>query len=311
MNYLKYLAKNVKQSIENLFRWLPETDLTEIRLRKKRPLEIVTINRSFFINRSGEIDNNHPYLVSSEDIDKTLLLISDYSLYALKKELQQGFITLAGGHRVGFTGEAVLEDNKIVKIKNINSLNFRLAREIKGIANQVVEKIINKNDIYNTLIIGPPLSGKTTLLRDLVRVLSNGNATSQYQGKKIGLIDERSEIAAAYQGVAQNQIGLRTDLLDKANKPEGILLLIRSMSPQIIAVDELGAKADLLAVRRAIASGVKIIATIHGKAGKNKTKFPYQQELIKIFDRYIFLENKIKPGQVVAIKKKEDLYERV
>ena len=163
-------------------------------------------------------------------------------------------LLLKVGHRIGITGSSVIENGNIVNINYISSLNFRVAKEIIGCSKYMINKIINNENecIYNTLIISLPGAGKTTLVRDIVRNLSNG--TEKLHGQTIGLIDERGEIAASYKGVPQNNIGLRTDVFSNTPKSIGMKMLIRSMSPQIIVADEIGNKDDVDAIQDAIYS---------------------------------------------------------
>ena len=132
----------------------------------------------------------------------------------------------------------------------------------------LLKEIINKeeNTIFTTLIVSPPGKGKTTMLRDIIRNLSNGIKEMNFLGKTCGVVDERGELAAMYQGVPQNDIGIRTDVIENVSKAKGIDILIRTMAPQIIACDEIGQKEDVMAILRAITSGVNGIFTMHGNS---------------------------------------------
>ncbi len=232
-----------------LSEYLKSGRLQEIRIRTEKPLII--------INETGEHVLN--YTVSREDVKYILQRISNYSLYACEEDIRQGFITIKGGHRVGLAGECVMENGKIKTIKNIASLNIRICKEIKGCSKEIMKSIYSDKKIYNTMIISPPKCGKTTILRDIARVLSE-------KGKKVSIIDERSEVAACYQGIPQMDVGIRTDVLDNCLKSEGMIMAIRSLSPEVIICDEIGTDKDIEALYMAYNSGVNIIVTIHGES---------------------------------------------
>ncbi len=231
--------------------------LREIRLR---------VNRNIILRlRNSDIETN--YKVSQCEILQILERLCNNSIYAYKNQICNGFITIKGGHRVGITGSAVMEDKKIINIKYINSLNFRIAREVIDCSNKILGQVIDdkNNTIYNTLIVSPPGKGKTTILRDIIRKISNGITEIGFKGKTCGVVDERGEIAAIYHGIPQNDIGTRTDVIENISKAEGMKMLIRSMGPEIIACDEIGSKEDVKAIESALLSGVKGIFTMHRK----------------------------------------------
>lgn len=304
-NILKFLPQNIGNIIEKTFDWLPE-EILEIRLRVNQPLQLITTTKDFFISITGKKTNPvKAYKIKRSDLKNAIMLITNYSIYAVERQLIEGFITLPGGHRVGFTGQAVMNNGRIKTIKNINSLNYRLTREKIGVANKVIKKIYhNERDyIYSTLIISPPLCGKTTLLRDLIRIISDGSPDIGLRGKKVGVIDERSEIGGSYNGVPQNKIGYRTDLLDNCPKAKGIILLIRSMSPEVIAVDEIGREEDVLAIKEAVNTGVSVIATVHAENLDAARKRPSIRPLISYnaFQRYIILSKRNGIGTVEKV----------
>ena len=239
-----------------------------------------------------------------EYIHKTFQLISNYSIYAFQEEIKNGFITLRGGHRVGIGGKVLYGNMGIETIRNISSLNIRIAREKIGISNKIIQYILDfNNSIYNTLIVSPPQCGKTTLLRDIIRTLSNGTNLPNGKAFKIGVIDERSEISGMYNGIPQHSIGIRTDVLDGCNKKDGTTILIRAMSPDIIAMDEIGGINDVEAIHESLKAGIKVIATVHGSdlndlLSKRSLKILIEE---KVFGRYIFLDNSRGVGTVKEI----------
>lgn len=269
--------------------------LQEIRLRMNAPLLIIYANKETFISEDAKMVDNplKAIMITKNEIRETMEYISNYSLYAFEEEIKQGFITINGGHRIGIAGKIIIEDDVIKGMKHISFINIRLAHQVKGCADPVIPYLVNRktNGIYHTLIISPPRCGKTTLLRDIIRQLSNG---SQYlSGMSVGVVDERSEIGACYMGTPQNELGIRTDILDCCPKAKGMLMLIRSMSPQIIAVDEIGSKEELDAIDYVIGCGCKLIATVHGSSLEDIRSKPTLSELVKkkLFERYIILSN--------------------
>lgn len=285
---------------------IPPFDLEgieEIRLRADKPLMISKGGQDYFINNIGGLTLSYaePALVTRQDIEKTLQLMCSYSIYAIEEELKQGFITLSGGHRVGLSGRGVIEGSKIKTLKNISGMNIRIAREVKGCGSKLVNMLF-KDGLKHTLIASPPGCGKTTLLRDIIRILSWGEENMQ-RGYKVGVVDERSEIAGCYMGVPQRDVGIRTDVLDACPKVQGMMMLLRSMSPEIIAVDEIGSLEDAETIENAINSGVKVIATVHGKDMNDIVERPGIKKMMekKSFERVVLLSRKNGPGTIEDI----------
>ncbi len=279
--------------------------LEEIRLRPMRPLMLVINNEDFMLTHDGKLTTQYisAYIVTKEDICKTFHFISQCSVYSFEEELKNGYITISGGHRIGFSGQVLIENGEIRTIKHISGFNIRIAKEVIGAADEVLPFIVEKGKVLNTLIISPPKAGKTTLLRDIVRQLSSGVDSLKIQGFNIGLVDERSEIACCYEGIAQNDVGIRTDVLNGCPKAKGIMLLLRSMSPDIIATDEIGRNEDAMAIEEAINAGVAIITTAHGLDFDDIRKRPTIKKIInrRFFDRYIILGMSSGVGNVEAI----------
>ncbi len=264
----------------------------EIRLRIGRPVMVLGKGKEYFWSREGvrlQDGREQSYIWQEEDMKETLSRMSRYSMYALEEELRNGFFTIQGGHRVGVAGRTVCEQGKVLSFRNICSLNIRVAREKKGCAKDLLPWLIQGDSIYNTLLLSPPGIGKTTLLRDCIRLLSQGSKA--LPGKKIGVVDERSEIAASFLGVVQNDLGDRTDVLDACPKAQGMRLLLRSMSPQILAVDELGGKEDCLAVEEALHCGCRILGTMHARDAQELQEKMYLSEWLAkgFFGRFVLL----------------------
>ncbi len=304
---LGYLAPDVRRAVERL-----GTDLwnrsEEIRLRRARPLSMVTDSGDVWLSPQG-LPTREPstaYIVTAEDTRKTLSLVCQGSVYALEEEFRSGYVTIPGGHRVGLAGRALLDGGRIRTITHVAGLNFRLSREVRGISRPVALKVLGPaGRPRSTLIISPPACGKTTLLRDLVRLMSDGFVRSggTRSGFRVGLVDERSEIAACYEGVPQRDVGVRTDVLDACPKAEGIILLLRAMSPEIIAVDEVGRPEDAAALREAAAAGVAVFATAHGTSPGELAGRPMLRELLRsdLFEVFVTLSRRRGPGTVEAI----------
>ncbi|MDO4337510.1 MAG: stage III sporulation protein AA [Eubacteriales bacterium] len=274
----------------NIRRLLMEADLNyeevyEIRLRVGRPLFLTYDGGECFLKQKGE----KQYLVTKEDLKETLEYVCGYSLYAYEDEIRQGFISVQGGHRVGVTGKVILDGERIRGMKYISCINVRLAHQILGCSGQVLPYIQTKDWVAHTLIISPPRCGKTTLLRDIIRSISNGY--DGIAGLTVGVVDERSELAGCYQGIPQNDLGMRTDILDGCPKAEGMQMLIRSMSPSVVAVDELGKEEDYKSVESVIHCGCKLIATAHGNSLEDILRQPFYSRLLaaRVFERYILL----------------------
>ena len=188
-----------------------------------------------------------------------------------------------------------MENGQVINMNYISSLNFRIARQKIGCSNRIINEILDlgNNSVHNTLIISPPGCGKTTLLRDIIRNVSNGIKILSFAGKTVGVADERGEIAAMYKGVPQNDVGVRTDVIDNMPKPYAMRILVRSMAPDVIACDEIGSQEDVEAIDYAVCSGVKGVFTAHGKDLEEIEKNP---ELSKLINKHIFERIVISPS---------------
>lgn len=285
--------------------------LQEIRIRTDRPIIVLSGGGESFLDVTGALQKSavNAYCAGRIELEELLNHLCNYSLYSYEDEFRQGFLTVAGGHRVGIAGQVVQEsDGEVRTIKNISCINIRIAHQMKGVADRVLPYIYENGQLRNLLIISPPGCGKTTMLRDLIRQVSNGNAYGA--GRCVGVVDERSEIAGSWQGQPQNDIGIRTDVLDTCPKKQGMMLLLRSMSPQVIAIDELGGEEDMKALRMAAFCGVGILATVHGESiGDVGERFPWNpMSEDGIFDVFLILGKEKGRPIIREILKKEELY---
>ncbi len=285
-------------------------EIEEIRIRSYKPLLIKHRKGEDFLTVRGKWTKfpEEGYSCVMEDITLTLELMSDYSLYAFEEEIKNGYITLLGGHRVGLTGKVIVEKGQVKALRYISGLNIRISHEKIGCADSIIPYLLCETSIYHTLIVSPPGCGKTTLLRDIIRQISNG-ISSRCSGLTVGVVDERSEIAGCYQGIPQKDIGIRTDVLDGCPKVEGMMMLLRSMAPQVIAVDEIGHEKDIYAIENVLNAGCKIICTVHGNSIEDLQQKPVLSTLLKknIFERIIFLSHRQGPGTLEKIIDGTDL----
>lgn len=268
--------------------------LEEIRLRLGRPLALHGRKGDFFLSKSGEAASaEQAYRPDRDDLEKALQLISSSSLYAFGEELRSGYITIPGGHRVGLCGQAVVQDGRVVRLKHITGMNYRIARQIKGAARPYVRFFLDyrRRRVFHSLLIAPPRGGKTTFLRDLARCLSDGVKELGFTGFKVAVVDERSEIAGSFQGRPQLDVGERTDVLDACPKAEGMMMLLRSMGPEVIVTDEIGRTEDAAAIEEVIHAGVTVVATAHGSSLAELRARPGLRKLLdeQVFERALIL----------------------
>lgn len=296
---LQIFAPNISRMLA--YANLSFAHLQEIRLRVHCPLLVIYDGVEWMVNYDGSLHREvcAGYRISEQDLRDTLQIVSSYSLYAFEEEVRQGFLTIAGGHRVGMAGRTIVEQGHVRGMKYISFLNVRLAHQVKGCADQVLPHLVLDGQPLSTLIVSAPRCGKTTLLRDLVRLISDG--TAYCAGRTVGVVDERSEIGGCHLGVPQNDVGMRTDILDCCPKAAGMMMLVRSMAPEIVAVDEIGDARDADAIAAVTNCGCGLLATVHGQTLEDICTKPLLSHLLaeKAFARFVFL-HRTSAGQICA-----------
>lgn len=294
--YLRALPQSLKNQIQ------------EIRLRADRPVCLCTGSGILFLHKGGvpgRTADAESLTVFREEIDEVFRRVCRYSVYSHQNEIKNGYVTIPGGHRVGICGTMVYSGGEVSGIREISSLNIRIAREIKGCADVLIRQIGEKLSA-GLLIAGPPSCGKTTLLRDLARQLSEGICGD---ARKVVVIDERGEIGACCGGIPQNDLGPCCDVLDGCTKGDGILQAVRSLSPDFIICDELGGEKDVSSVTEGLNAGAAVIATIHAGNPAELLERRQAKGLLETgaFQTVVFLEGRSGPGRIREIWKAGDL----
>lgn len=229
----------------------------ELRFRMGEPVSVLNSDGEHFIGAE---------IVTAADLNGILDVATQASAHSVRDSMKYGYITVRGGFRIGICGTAVSENGRISGFRTVSSISLRIAKQISGIAAPVMEGITREGELMSTLIVSPPGFGKTTLLRDIIRTVSNGDPVRRIKCLRVGVADERGEIAGMYDGMPQMNVGCRTDILDGCRKSEAVMMLLKTMNPQVIALDEITEERDIDAVESAVNCGVRLLATAHGES---------------------------------------------
>lgn len=216
--------------------------------------------------------------VTREELEQLVEIASRASLHAVLDQVRQGYLTIEGGHRVGLCGTASVQGGEIHALRTLSSANLRVARQVKGVAAPILDGLCPAGRLADTLILAPPGLGKTTLLRDLIRLVSEGEGCLPL---RVALADERGEVAALYGGQPQLEVGRRTDVMEGCSKAQGLMMLLRAMNPQVLAVDEITAQPDIQAMTAAAGCGVTLLAAAHGTELADLERRPLYRPLLE------------------------------
>lgn len=303
-NRFDQAAASLSTNLKGILQMVPvsaKRSAFEIRLRAGSPIALICPGQCWFLGEGSELHNlpQKGYIITGADIADSVVSMCSHSVHSHQQEMCNGFISLRGGHRAGICGTAVLAGGKITAIREITSVNLRIAREVPGSAAPLIDKIF-RHQLSGVLLVGPPSSGKTTLLRDLARQLSCGKAGRLY---KVAVVDERCEIGAVYEGVAQNYLGPSCDILSGYPKGEGILTAIRTLSPQVIVCDEIGAREEVDNILDGLHCGVKVVASAHANSIEELCHRTQVRRLLEhgAFERIVMLGGADSPGEIKEI----------
>ncbi len=288
-------ADRLSKRLSGMFLAMDDADknrIREIRIRNRRPVTVATDRGTEFLTSSGRLTQIYSDLAVATDeneVSDIFRRICGYSVHSFSDAINRGYITINGGHRAGVAGTAVTENGRITAVRDICAVNLRIAREIKGAADDIMRMFFS-HGLCSVIIAGPPSSGKTTVLRDLARQLSS----SEGSFRKTFICDERGEIGASFSGIEQSDIGINSDLITSYPKAEGIMIGLRSFSPDIIICDEISTYEETCAIVSGVNSGVSFALSIHARSEDELKSKPLLKELLRTgeFGKVILLSDR-------------------
>lgn len=285
----------------------------EIRLRSNRPVVLFSGGKSLFLcgdSTVSQMPGENACVCSQNELNDTFSRLCGYSIHTHQSSINNGFVTMKGGHRAGVAGTAVCAQNgEIISIRDVSSLNIRIARQAEGCSNEIVKRFFS-HGAQSLIIAGPPSSGKTTVLRDLAKNLSSANGCRCF---KVVVIDEREELAAIESGIPSRSIGLNCDVLNSYPKEKAIMAAVRTLSPEIIVCDEIGSQKEVEAIRHGVNTGVRFIVTVHASDFDELVSRPQIERLLETysFDEVVMLSGFDEPCKVKATYESGELIDEI
>ncbi len=298
---INFLAPNIALLVSSI-NYKYKSLINELRIRKGQPLCAVINSKNYYISNSGSLLEgcDNAYICTGQDVDDTFLNLTNHSVYAYEDQISLGYLPLPFGNRAGLSGNLNFVDGNY-RLLNPYGICIRIAREHKGCAKELIPVFYNEDSICSGVLISPPGGGKTSMLRELARCLS-------VLGKRVCVIDERGEIAGLHKGVLAMELGPNTDVISGSKKEDGILMAVRSLSPDVLIFDELTTSKQAQAVNDALNCGVAAIMSVHSNSIEKALKRPQLTPLVLsgALDVAVLLKGAVEPGRIIEISNLKD-----